>query len=694
MFEQYINKSKDELCSLFSDGKDKYFLSEILSNSELPKTFKAFISAEVDWWIYQEQNGRKSHANFDLADIKVSSLLLELDGLYKQKSYFSNDDLIQVIEMSVKLILNYLCRPRTTLKWFVFMGEGEKPINEILFRMKYFYDYNYIYDGFLKWVENHKNNLNESNMISEEIFFEIIGEIDLEHILDLESVQFVELLEPIFYFFNIIDKSNNELIIPIEALMFFFDDKGIEPVVKALENNFAQNNIKFINREELHDFLISVLAEAENSSDYKIEEHEDLDLDDEVIEKEAFEVLHDFDEDLELNLHEIAKHQEEDNIESLEEESFGMEYSNEDLIKDLSNNEEMLQFDSSEIDLDHDTSMQYDEKSIEDNENVQEGDFSNLTNLLGINESELDLIEEDLDLDLELIEKIKEDENHFESSISDFSDFINENTNESTENSTGKADLELHSDFEEEEENDFESEIDSDFLEELKHEVDEDFPITEEVKNSNPEYESSQDFNFSKELELISLNMNGDELSKSEIDEFTEDDFTNNLQEDLEKQFEISEDLIESKSDDIIEIDSNVSNNVIESSIVDLSKILDIEDHNLNDNLNTYETSNEHLDPELNSLLTEFNTNIDDENENDLDLERLEAFKNLKSNVENYNSNFSNVNKISLENSYLIEEKALSNEDETVEKTVNSENDISAFADLGLSDEELKALLG
>ena len=94
MFEDLIEKRKQELLVKIRPETEFVKLSEIIANTEVSAAYKCFFSAEADWWIYEEQIRRNAIDRFDFSDDKLAAVLRNLDELFKKNARFSIDDLI------------------------------------------------------------------------------------------------------------------------------------------------------------------------------------------------------------------------------------------------------------------------------------------------------------------------------------------------------------------------------------------------------------------------------------------------------------------------------------------------------------------------------------------------------------------------------------------------------------------------
>ena len=271
MFEQFIQETITKIYQAIDPANSFITLNEIMMNSDIPKPYKAYFAAEVDWWIYEEQFMRKSHKNFDFNDSELESLSFQMDNLFKKTARLENKSLVSLIDSAVKTRLNFLVRPRTTLKWFIFRGEPTKPFQEIIGRLHYFSEYDYFSNGFMTWASDKNISGSSKDLLSVIEFEKLIESIDQEMIFDLSVDELIEFLNPLFLFFNYESDFNIQSRLPIEALILFFDDKGIYPVVKKLQSLLEDEELNYISKEVLISILNEMLNEPLIEEEYTIE---------------------------------------------------------------------------------------------------------------------------------------------------------------------------------------------------------------------------------------------------------------------------------------------------------------------------------------------------------------------------------------------------------------------------------------
>lgn len=231
MFEQEINDTIQRLTRDVLQEQTVLPLSEILEESRIPDRFKAFFATEAHWWIFTESVARSRDRRFDFAHPELGALVSYLEQVQFRHARFERDDFVAVLDSAVKLTYNYLCRPQTTLKWYVFRGEPTKSIGETLLRMDAFIDYPYFRTVFAEWVDRKKEERPTFDSISAREFERIIRRIDDQILLSCTIDDLLGLMTPLFDFVGRGDAQS----LPIEAMIVFFDDKNIRKLVDFLE---------------------------------------------------------------------------------------------------------------------------------------------------------------------------------------------------------------------------------------------------------------------------------------------------------------------------------------------------------------------------------------------------------------------------------------------------------------------------
>jgi hypothetical protein len=265
MFEETIIVHNQQLNNLLNKNKRFTYLADIMQNPHLDHSFKTYFNAEVEWWIYEESIRRRIHVNFDFDNESLKNNLSNIDELLFNSARFDRNSLKITIDSSITTLINFFLRPRTALKWFVFRGEPTKPFNEIIKRLNYFNEYQYLILGFLNYVEENHIQRNPDDLFSVIEFNRIIEKIDNDYLFTLLPEDFINLLLPVFKIFNpAIPDIDSKTPIPSEALIIFLDDKGIDPLKQSVENHLIQNKLKYITSDQFLKIIYDLINQLDS----------------------------------------------------------------------------------------------------------------------------------------------------------------------------------------------------------------------------------------------------------------------------------------------------------------------------------------------------------------------------------------------------------------------------------------------
>ncbi|MBU3700315.1 MAG: hypothetical protein FGM33_09980 [Candidatus Kapabacteria bacterium] len=260
MFEKELDRVKHSLRQRLDGAQPYTSLQSIIDRSDIHASVRAYLQAEARWWIHEERAIRASNARFDSNAEPLRSALNEVDELLYSCARYDHEELLSTIDSAVKTRLNFLCRPRTTLKWFVFRGEPTKPLYEILLRLDYLTDHAYLLQGIRQWAMSRGAESSANEILSVVEFERIIERIDNEAILDLTEEEFVKLLDGLYGFFAEADPELPPESVPTEAVIIFLDDKGAIPLSQALERMLYREELRTLTRTKLVDVIKGVIA--------------------------------------------------------------------------------------------------------------------------------------------------------------------------------------------------------------------------------------------------------------------------------------------------------------------------------------------------------------------------------------------------------------------------------------------------
>ncbi len=276
MFEKEIKETIQRMTREVLQDRTLVSLEDILQDKRIPNRLKAFFENEVHAWIESDSLSRRRDRRFDYAHQEMTSLLDYLRTVQSRHARFERDEFIATLDAGVKLTYNYICRPQTTLKWFIFRGEPTRPLAETLLRMSAFLDYPYFYTVFSEWVERKKEERPVFDSISSREFERIIRRIDDQILLSCTIDELLGIMDPLFTFLG----EGEERRLPIEILIVYFDDKKITRLVDFLDEISREH--EYVTPATFAHLIEDLLVEAENepeadfSSVYQEDELDDV----------------------------------------------------------------------------------------------------------------------------------------------------------------------------------------------------------------------------------------------------------------------------------------------------------------------------------------------------------------------------------------------------------------------------------
>lgn len=406
MLESHINKVIDYSNSLIQDS-EFYFLKDIEQNNKLPNFIFRYLNNFVSQKIQNDSNKIKNIPYYDFTDDNSFDILYKFEANLKERFFLSREQLKLIIGDLIRLHFNYLIRPRNTIL-LNFKDNSEININDIVVKLSYFSNYSYLINGVL-------HELNDIIIDKEKISYDelsnIIEKIDNEFIFGNTAKDFLALLDSLYGLFELYDEETNERLAPIEALMIFFDDKSLLPIVELLDQKFQSEKLYFVSERVLLEILVEVIDSISDNSDFIDSDIADTDLantnlvdnaNEEVNDKQDVENLiqDEFLKDVDIDAGKIDANDlsaygfDLSDFEDLEDVDLVQEnLTNEDLVGNIGEN--IVNTDG-DIETNYDADTNYNTETQYDNEDIS-SELGNLKNTLKIDNGSSEL--ENLDFD-------------------------------------------------------------------------------------------------------------------------------------------------------------------------------------------------------------------------------------------------------------------------------------------------------
>ncbi len=273
MFETEISHIIHVLTAKSIGESETILLKQLMRGpqSDMPRGIKTYFRSEVERWLTQERKAAPKSTRFNFSLPEVHSLLQQMHTLLIYNYQFDHAEFSSVLDDAVHMQLNFLCRPQWTLLSFVFDKISHSTTKEIIFKLSYFSEYRYFSDIMKRYITN--KGLAELNI---EEFRNLLIKIDEQVLRNHTGTELAELAKPIFQFVNVGDYSPESLV-PIDALMIFYDDKNMTDIKERLDKERDRHSLHHLTMKQLAGLINDVrradeVAEADKKQEVALPE--------------------------------------------------------------------------------------------------------------------------------------------------------------------------------------------------------------------------------------------------------------------------------------------------------------------------------------------------------------------------------------------------------------------------------------
>ncbi len=288
MFEKEINFISD-----FSLNKVKKFGSfvtfEKILTTDIHPAIKQYISAELDYLIFQDRNKLLQESAFDYSGSEVTKYFNLIGQEIKKSKRISFEDLRNLITQAVSFNINFLSRPKWSLSNLIFESTKEHTVQEVVMMLNYIHYYEYLKDILNEYLEKRKAII--INLTEFELIF---NKLDRE-LFSTQSNQLLEnVLTSIAEFFNEGGTSKTK-ISPVTIETFLKEKNLMDHLVTLRKSISADDRLKY-EISDLKKILFAapeIKEESVISSNPEIEDHSLAE-----IEEDGENVLAEIDDDI------------------------------------------------------------------------------------------------------------------------------------------------------------------------------------------------------------------------------------------------------------------------------------------------------------------------------------------------------------------------------------------------------------
>ncbi|MCX7875444.1 MAG: hypothetical protein N2321_04660 [Melioribacteraceae bacterium] len=349
-----------------------YFTFEQLQNSDLHPAILHYISAEIDYLVFEDRQKLLKNSVFDYSGEKISYYFNLITEELKRSKRFSIEYIAKLILHATSFTINFLVRPRWTITRFIFDESKHKTTNEIKQILNYIYYYKYLKTIITSYI-NTKKILSMNN----DEFDELITKTDKLSIENnfngIVSTSFMAMAE----FFNIGQMQKTK--IPLTAVELFLEEKNLLNHLQKITDVFGSDENAVFHISDYIRVLNSVvdikdeILEEQNEPELNFENQQSSQSEIDLIEQdvselssnENFQTFDDNQNDYDLeNIHENKIESVENNV-IPENEIKDFQDSEVEFFEDENiDNENYTGFTNQEID-----ELTYNEIKVSDSEN-------------------------------------------------------------------------------------------------------------------------------------------------------------------------------------------------------------------------------------------------------------------------------------------------------------------------------------
>lgn len=249
-----------------------FFSFEQLRDSEIHPAIIQYVSAELDYLIFEDRQKLVKDSIFDYSGEKVSKYFALINEELKKSKRLSSDYIAKIILHSISFNVNFLVRPKWALTKFIYEEESHRTSAEIKQILNYLHFYKYLKKIIITYINDKKIiSLNSAEFVA------LLNKIDnLTIQADYAGIMSVT-LKSMAEFFNI--GGGQKTKIPFNAIQIFLEDKGLDVLQQKLRKAYPDESAGRIEFNDAYKLLTAVPLE-------KVEPEPDEENEDTLLEAE------------------------------------------------------------------------------------------------------------------------------------------------------------------------------------------------------------------------------------------------------------------------------------------------------------------------------------------------------------------------------------------------------------------------
>lgn len=217
-------------------------MKEILA-ANIPYPVKMFFRTDVESSLLEEVRHSREGSKFTYDHPEIQSLQNQMNSILVLQYTLSAEEFAKRLDDVVHLIANYLIRPQWTMRSVVFEKEDFISAKALLRLLKYFGAYEYLRDISSRYIRD-KN----ISSFTKKDFTLFLWRADGEFVKRKSGDELARVLTPLYEFFDFPEKSTTNSM-TANALMKYFEDKGLSSVTARLEGEIQHQTMSFTQAE-------------------------------------------------------------------------------------------------------------------------------------------------------------------------------------------------------------------------------------------------------------------------------------------------------------------------------------------------------------------------------------------------------------------------------------------------------------
>lgn len=246
-----------------------FFTFEKLAAAEVHPAIIQYISAQLDYLIYEDRKKLLQNSSFDYSGSEIAKYFGLISEEIKKNKRLAFEDVKTLVTHAVTFNINYLVRPNWTLLKLIFNEQKSRNVNEIRMMLNYVYYYDYVKNVFLGYFSKRKI-LSLSETEFENILAKIDNQMFNEHTRDLIDNALVSIGD----FFN--EGGLNKTQVSPQTVEFFLKEKNLTEGLFKLKRSIPSEDKQKYNIDEIRKIIYSKETHRVEKETGKIEEKKEV----------------------------------------------------------------------------------------------------------------------------------------------------------------------------------------------------------------------------------------------------------------------------------------------------------------------------------------------------------------------------------------------------------------------------------